>query len=146
MTLPTDYKARKDFPLMTFLTAYMPDTMEALVELSRQGNVQHNISTPEDSPFYLSGDRIAWERAKSQDEMETLMRHAWEHERAKRRSDGYSMIDSDKMLHIVKAAWRACAEAQKTIETFRKLGSHREIAPGRFEPKTTSAAPDPAGS
>jgi hypothetical protein len=118
MSLPTDYNARKEFPLLTFLTAYMPDAIEALVELCKKGNVQHQIDKPKLQPFYLDGDRIAWDRAKSTEECETLMRHLWDHQRAKRAVGGVSnaMYDTDGVLHIVKVAWRAMAEAQKTIE------------------------------
>lgn len=137
--LPTDYKARKDFPLLTFLAGYFPDAIEALVELSKAGNAQHGIDgqVPTNSPFMLEGDRIAWDRDKSTNEVETMMRHLWDHERAKRGDHGMSKIDVDGVLHIVKAFWRAGAEAQKTIEDLRKAMrcglDMREIAPGRFQ-------------
>lgn len=121
MTLPTEYDARKEFPLMTFLTAYFPDTIEALVALSIQGNVQHKIERPAEQPFYLDGDRIAWDRTKSKEELETMMRHAWDHTRAKRADDADALFDSDGHLHIIKTVWRAAAEAQKTIEMLRQL-------------------------
>ncbi len=118
MTLPTDYKARKSFPLLTFLTAYMPDAIEALVDLSIQGNIQHQIADqPNIQPFWLPGDRIAWDRSKSTEETETAMRHLWDHMRAKRGVG--SLYDTDGKLHAVKHAWRALAELQKTIESER---------------------------
>jgi hypothetical protein len=127
MTLPTDYNARKAFPLLTFLTAYMPDAIEALVHLSIQGNVQHEIATPKLQPFYLPGDRIAWDRSKSTEETETAMRHLWDHMRGKRSESPDNLYDSDGILHIVKTAWRALAEAQKTIEAERKREASRGV-------------------
>ena len=116
--LPTDYKARKEFPLLTVLTAYFPDAIEALVELCIAGNKQHEVGKPVDSPFWLDTDRIAWDRSKSTEDLETLARHLWDHTRAKRGS-GNLLHDTDGVLHIVKVFWRAGAEAQKTIEALR---------------------------
>lgn len=115
--LPTDHKARKDFPLLTVLSAYFPDAIEALVELSKAGNVQHNVSADAVNPFQLPDDRITWDRSKSTDQTETLARHTWDHMRAKRGVG--SVIDTDGHLHIIKAFWRAGAEAQLTIEALR---------------------------
>lgn len=119
--LPTGYDERKGFPLLTFLTAYFPDVIEAAVRLCVQGNVQHDISKPAEQPFWLPTDRIAWDRTKSTEELETLMRHLWDHTRAKRGVG--SLFDTDGHLHIVKAFWRAGTEAQRTIEALRVLGS-----------------------
>lgn len=125
--LPTDYNERKSFPLLTFLTSYFPDAIEALVRLCIQGNKQHDIDRPKLNPFYMEGDRIAWDRSKSTEELETLMRHLWDHTRAKRAGvDGQGFLyDADGILHIVKVAWRACAEAQKTIEQLRSGTNER---------------------
>jgi hypothetical protein len=120
--IPSGYDARKNFPLLTVLSAYFPDAIEALVELCIAGQAQHAITVPKDNPFYIPGDRLAWDRSKSTEEMETLMRHAWDHMRAKRAAGGaanLAMYDTDGVLHIVKAFWRAGAEAQKTIEALR---------------------------
>jgi hypothetical protein len=121
MSLPTGYDERKNFPLLTFLTAYFPDAIEAMVALSVQGNVQHEVDSGADNPFKLPGDKITWDRRKSKDELNTAMRHMWDHARALRGGFPDQLVDVDGHLHIVKAAWRACAEAQKTIEQ-RKLG------------------------
>lgn len=122
--LPTEYKARKEFPLMTMLAGYFPDAVEALVELCKQGNVQHDVDANAVNPFKLQSDRITWDRSKSTEQTETLMRHVWDHERA-RRGCG-SAIDEDGILHITKALWRAAAEAQLTIE---RLRAHRRSDP-----------------
>jgi hypothetical protein len=117
VTLPSDYNERKNFPLMTFLTAYFPDAIEALVELCKVGNSQHKIDDDAVNPFKLPGDRITWDRSKSTEELETAMRHLWDHTRAKRGVG--ELHDKDFVLHIVKAAWRTLAETQKTIEALR---------------------------
>jgi hypothetical protein len=119
VTLPTSYDARKAFPLLTFLTAYFPDAVEALVELSIQGNVQHEIAVPKLQPFYQDGDRIAWDRSKSTEHRETAMRHLWDHARAVRGKG--SLRDTDGILHCVKAAWRNLAEVQLTVEMLKAM-------------------------
>lgn len=118
MTLPSDYAARKAFPLLTVLAAYFPDAIEALVDLCIKGNAQHDVDTEAANPFKLPGDLVTWDRSKSTDQMNTLMRHAWDHERA-RRGVG-NMRDADGVLHILKVFWRAGAEAQLTLESLKK--------------------------
>lgn len=140
MGLPTGYDERKAFPLMTFLSAYFPDTIEALVALCVQGNKQHDITVPKDNPFYIDGDRIAWDRSKSTEELETLMRHLWDHTRAKRADDIDKLFDSDGVLHIVKTTWRAAAEAQKTIEMLAKFRAERRKAWDAAQGDTAAAA------
>jgi|HubBroStandDraft_4_1064222.scaffolds.fasta_scaffold00046_31 hypothetical protein len=144
--LPTDYEARKGFPLMTFLGAYFPDMIEALVGLSVAGNKQHKVDVPKYSPFYLEGDRIAWDRSKSTEELETLMRHLWDHIRAKRSGNDAALYDTDGALHITKVMWRAGAEGQKTIERLRGAAALDELGLGRIasklrEPTTDFDAP-----
>jgi len=117
--LPTDYDARKEFPLLTVLTAYFPDAIEALVELCKQGNKQHTIDTASAvNPFKLPTDRVIWDRSKSTEQTETAMRHLWDHQRAKRGVG--SVKDADGHLHIIKSMWRCAAEAQLTIEADRQ--------------------------
>jgi len=127
MTLPTDYDARKAFPLMTVLTAYFPDAMEALVALCVQGNIQHKVDDAAVNPFKLPEDVITWDRSKSTDQLNTMARHAWDHTRAKRGVG--SVVDSDGVLHIVKAMWRAAAEAQLTIEKLREEEAKKATLP-----------------
>lgn len=97
-TLPADAKARKKVSLATGLLDYFPDALCAVAELSRIGNDQHNPGKP-----------LHWDRSKSSDEADALMRHLIER-------DG---VDSDGVLHAVKVAWRGLALAQKKIEAMR---------------------------
>lgn len=117
MSLPSGYDERKGFPLLTFLTAYFPDHIEAMVELSKKGNVQHDTFDSQTNPFGLPYDRIRWDRTKSIEQCETLMRHLWDHMRALRGVG--SLYDADGVLHITKVGWRSGAEGQLTIERER---------------------------
>jgi len=63
--------------------------------LSQIGNNQHNPGKP-----------LHWDRTKSQDEADTLMRHFIER----------GTYDTDGVRHSVKVAWRALALLQKEIE------------------------------
>lgn len=93
-----DAKARKTFPVATGVVDYFPDALVAIAEVSRVGNDQHNPGKP-----------LHWDRSKSGDEADALMRHFIE--RGSR--------DSDGLRHSAKTAWRALALLQKEIESER---------------------------
>lgn len=93
--LPTDPKKRKDVPIATGFVDYFPDAMVAVAELSRIGNEQHNPGKP-----------LHWDRSKSGDESDALMRHFLER----------GTFDTDGVRHSVKVAWRAMALLQKELE------------------------------
>ncbi len=99
MSLPTDAKARKGIPIATGFIDYFPDAIAAVAELSRIGNDQHNPGKP-----------LHWDRSKSTDEGDTLMRHFIER----------GTLDADGVRHSAKVAWRALALLQKEIEAERK--------------------------
>jgi Domain of unknown function (DUF5664) len=105
--LPTTDKERKALPIFTFLTKYFPDAIVAMVNVSVQGNIQHN---PELAPA-----DIKWARGKSTDQLNTAMRHMWDHGTGTTR-------DSDGQYHLAKAAWRILAQLQLTIEDERFEG------------------------
>lgn len=86
MTLPTDAKARKGIPVYSGCIAYFPDALAAVAKLSKKGNDQHNPGKP-----------LHWDRTKSGDELDALMRH---------------VIDGDWDA----VAWRALAHLQKQLE------------------------------
>ena len=98
MTLPTEYQARKDLPLYTFLTQYFPDALVELVKVSVAGNAQHN-----------PGEPLHWARGKSTDQLNTAMRHIFDHGAGTR-------YDEDGTMHLAKAAWRLLAEIQGMCE------------------------------
>ena len=64
MPLPEDAQARKQIPVYTAFVKYFPDAMIEVAKLSVKGNNQHN--TP---------DKIWWDKSKSSDELDSLMRH-----------------------------------------------------------------------
>jgi len=95
LILPTDAKERKNVPIATGVIDYFPDAIVAVAELSRVGNEQHNPGKP-----------LHWDRSKSGDESDALMRHFIER----------GSVDSDGVRHSTKVAWRALANLQKEIE------------------------------
>ncbi len=95
MTLPTDAKTRKDIPIATGVIDYFPLALSAIAECSRIGNDQHNTGKP-----------LFWDRSKSGDESDALMRHFLER----------GTVDIDGIRHSTKVAWRAMALLEKELE------------------------------
>jgi len=95
MTLPTDAAARKAVPLASGVLNYFPAALCAVAELSAKGNEQHNPGKP-----------LHWDRSKSGDEADALVRHLMER----------GTIDTDGIRHSAKVAWRALALLQKELE------------------------------
>ena len=101
MPLPTDAKQRKDVPIYSGFICYFPLAIAAVAALSQRGNLQHNGP---DAPLH-------WNRSKSQDELDALMRHLVDVT-----TDGEIATDTDGVLHLTKVAWRAMAKLQKVLE------------------------------
>lgn len=97
-TLPTDAKTRKTYPIATGVVDYFPDALAEIGHVSYVGNEQHNPGTP-----------LHWDRAKSTDEADALMRHFVQR----------GTVDSDGIRHSAKMAWRALALLQKELEAER---------------------------
>ena len=95
MSLPTDAKDRKQCPVATGVIDYFPDALAAVAHCSWVGNEQHN-----------PGSKLHWDRSKSGDESDALMRHFLER----------GTMDTDGVRHSAKVAWRALAMLQKEIE------------------------------
>ena len=93
--LPADPKLRKMLPLATGCLDYFPDALLAVADCSRKGNGQHNPGLP-----------LHWDRSKSTDEADALLRHLVDR----------GKVDSDGIRHSAKVAWRALAMLQKEIE------------------------------
>jgi hypothetical protein len=112
MKLPTKPLDRKAIPIATGCIDYFPDALAAVAELSRIGNDQHNPGKP-----------LFWDRTKSTDEADCLMRHFIER----------GTRDTDGVRHSAKVAWRALALLQKEIEAERQqtpvtITGHKEAA------------------
>jgi len=87
MKLPTNAEERKAIPVYTGFVIYFPDAIAAVAKVSLKGGIQHG-QTPE---------TLHWDRSKSGDELDAMMRH---------------IIDED----WAQVAWRAMANLQKKIE------------------------------
>lgn len=86
MSLPEDAQERKRIPIYSGVIRYFPDALAAVAKVSRIGNDQHNPGKP-----------LHWDRSKSGDELDAMMRH---------------VLDED----WDKVAWRALANLQKELE------------------------------
>ena len=84
--MPTDAAERKRIPLYSGLMAYFPDALLCVARVSYIGNEQHHPGTP-----------LHWDKSKSQDEPDALLRH---------------MIGEEWDT----VAWRALANLQRKIE------------------------------
>lgn len=99
MSQETDAAKRKQAPVGTGVIDYFPDALWAVAECSKRGNDQHNPGQP-----------LHWDRAKSTDEADCMIRHFMER----------GTLDTDGIRHSAKMAWRALAFLQKEIEQERK--------------------------
>ena len=92
---PADPKERKKCPVGTGVLDYFPDALAEVARVSWEGNQQHHQNKP-----------LHWDRSKSADEADALIRHFVER----------GTRDTDGMRHSAKMAWRALALLQKEIE------------------------------
>ncbi|OGT59755.1 MAG: hypothetical protein A3E01_04640 [Gammaproteobacteria bacterium RIFCSPHIGHO2_12_FULL_63_22] len=95
MIFPADSAARKEYPIYSGFFAYFPSAIAAVAHHSYASNAQHNGDAP-----------LQWDRAKSDDEADALLRHLMEGDYA-------------------GMAWRALALLQKHLEA-----NGAPIAPG----------------
>jgi hypothetical protein len=93
--LPQDAQARKRTPIASGVLDYFPKALAAVAQCSYAGNEQHNPGQP-----------LHWDRSKSTDEADCLIRHFIER----------GTIDSDGIRHSAKMAWRGLALLEKEIE------------------------------
>ena len=100
ISMPTDAKERKKFPLWSGLFKYFPDALLEVSNLSYVGNEQHN-----------PGESLHWAREKSTDQEDTILRHLMQS----------GERDTDGVRHSIKLAWRCLALAQLEIEEDHRL-------------------------
>jgi hypothetical protein len=93
--MTNQHEKRKQHPIYTGVLQYFPDAINAVAHCSFIGNEQHN-----------PGTKLHWDRSKSGDEHDAMLRHAME----------AGTTDTDGILHSTKTAWRALAALQKEIE------------------------------
>jgi hypothetical protein len=117
---------RKRRPVFSGVMQYFPDALREVAFCSWVGNEQHNPGLP-----------LHWDRAKSTDEADALMRHLME----------AGTLDSDGVRHTAKVAWRALALLQKELEAERATG-HGSATVRMYRPvilSVTVASPDATG-
>ena len=93
--METNKEKRKQIPLYSGLIKYFPDALCEVARVSYIGSKQHHPDK-----------EIHWDREKSTDDLDALMRHLMEN----------GMHDIDGVRHSAKIAWRALAHLQKEIE------------------------------
>ena len=93
--MPKTAAERKEIPLFSGLLKYFPRGLQAVANCSHKGNEQHN-----------PGEKLHWDREKSTDHEDCLLRHLL---------DGGTM-DTDRVLHSTKVAWRALAILELELE------------------------------
>ena len=89
---------RKGQPLATGVLAYFPDALKKVAECSVAGQRQHNV-----------GEALYWDKNKSSDNTDALVRHLADHYA--------NPIDDDGTLHLAKVAWRALATLQIYLDS-----------------------------
>lgn len=109
MTLPTDSKERKDYPLFRGLLRYFPAALAGVSKTSKLGNDKHN-----------PGEEMHHARGKSADQGDCIIRHLMDVEdllAAMERSN--SRVTVEEVLNEVnQMAWRALAFSQELHERF----------------------------
>jgi hypothetical protein len=93
--LPVDAKERKSIPLARGLLDYFPDALIEVARVSQAGNEQHHAGAP-----------LHWDKSKSTDEADALMRHLIDR----------GKFDKDRQRHSAKVAWRALALLQRELD------------------------------
>lgn len=93
--LPTDAAERKRVPISSGVFDYFTSALLEVAKVSQAGNDQHNPGQP-----------LHWSRGKSADHADTMLRHFAER----------GSLDSDKIRHSAKMAWRALAILQLELE------------------------------
>lgn len=96
--LPTDSAARKRIPVYSGCVAYFPDALAEVAIISYEGNEQHNPGTP-----------LHWDRSKSTDELDALMRHLLDGSQPGRSLD-------ERIKDAAARSWRSLADLQKLCE------------------------------
>ena len=89
---------RKEIPVFTGFMAYFPLAIKEVAKVSKAGNDQHHKGTP-----------LHWDRSKSTDESDALMRHLLDHASGE-------IFDTDGQRHLAKVCWRALAFLEKELE------------------------------
>ncbi len=98
--LPVESKERKTYPIYSGLIAYFADALAAVANLSYKGNQQHHADEP-----------LHWDKSKSTDSRDALMRHVIDMEKANKDGDYEKELEEAK-----RVAWRGLENLQRLIE------------------------------
>jgi hypothetical protein len=101
---------RKQRPVFSGVLQYFPDAIREVARCSWVGNEQHN-----------PGKHLHWDRSKSTDEADALVRHLME----------AGTLDTDGIRHSAKVAWRALALLQKELEAEHSPDATGDSTPDR---------------
>ena len=82
-------------PIVSGVLDYFPDAIAEVARVSAIGNEQHHPGAP-----------LHWDKSKSTDEADALVRHLMER----------GTFDSDGARHSAKVAWRALAMLQRELD------------------------------
>jgi hypothetical protein len=91
-------KERKERPMFEGLFKYFPDALMEVSHHSYKANEKHN-----------KGKRLHWDRSKSTDEKDALLRHMIDLVKG-------DYFDEDGLRTSTAIAWRALANLQKELE------------------------------
>ena len=116
--LPTDAAERKALPIFSGVLRYFPDALAEVARVSKAGNDQHHPGTP-----------LHWDKSKSTDEGDALIRHQLE----------AGTIDTDGQRHSAKVAWRALAQLQRELDA----DAEPDVTVGRGDPAMLRITPLP---
>jgi len=89
-------KERKGMPVYSGVLKYFPNALKEVAKTSKAGNDQHHPGTP-----------LHWDKSKSKDEYDALLRHLIDHNE--------NPIDDDGQLHLAKVCWRALAGLERYL-------------------------------
>ncbi len=96
MALPKDSQERKAVPIASGVLDFFPDALAEVARVSAAGSAQHHPDKP-----------LHWDKSKSMDEADALLRHLVER----------GTFDTDGMRHSAKVAWRGLALLQRELDT-----------------------------
>ena len=88
---------RKATPVFSGVLKYFPKAIKYVSQVSKAGNDQHHPNKP-----------LHWDKTKSTDEPDALVRHLIDH--------SIDPVDDDGMLHAGKGAWRALALLERYLD------------------------------
>lgn len=108
MTLPTDSKERKDYPVFSGCIKYFPAALAGVASVSKIGNDKH-----------APGQELHHARGKSMDHEDCIVRHLIDVSDLLAAMSRGEVTDGEQiLLEVSSLAWRALALSQELHEKF----------------------------